>query len=332
MSACSKSLGSLVFILACGSAIGQTESAPSEALQHVQKAVAIAKDDPVLMKDAASMCPKPAQLSAPSPAAAPAQAPAMRDPVINYTVVEPTKVFDNLYHVGIVTVGSWILKTSDGIILIDANNDNKAVEEAMLPGFKKLGLDPAQIKYVIVTHAHGDHFGGAQYLKDHYGTRIVMSEIDWQGVSKPIFFATGNPDPSPRPTRDAKDIGITDHGTLTLGDTTVTLVVTPGHTPGTMSMLFPIKYQGKTYNAMLWGAGNMTQFLPPLERFVNEFAKPAKPVARLSSHLMADGMANLEQINKNPGGPNPYFYGEERFGRYLDIAVECAKASARPAP
>lgn len=314
-----RTLCSIAVALACGTALAQG------AASHLQQAIAIAKDDPILEKDVAGLCPKPALVDQA------VQRMMLRDPVIDYTPVPPTRVFDNVYHVGIATVGSWAIQTSEGIILLDANNDVRAVEEALLPGLRKLGLDPAQIKYVVATHAHGDHFGGAQYLKDHFGTRIVMSEIDWGIVAKPIFFMSGNPDPSPRPKRDTNDIAIGDHGTLTLGDTTITLVLTPGHTPGTLSVLFPFRFRGERHNAMLWGAGDLTQFLPPLERFASEFAKSARPAARVSSHLMGDGLAKLQQINADPAGPNPYFYGEERFAKYMQMAVECAKAqAARP--
>src|SRR5712675_46945 len=123
---------------------------------------------------------------------------------------EPAKVFDNLYFVGTKIHSSWALTGREGIILIDTLYDYNS-EEAIVGGLRKLGLDPAAVKYVIISHAHGDHIGGARMMQDRFGSRIVAA----------------------------------DGQQLTLGDTSVTLVLTPGHTPGTVSMLFSVKDGGK---------------------------------------------------------------------------------------
>ncbi|MEI8633401.1 MBL fold metallo-hydrolase [Vibrio sp. PP-XX7] len=99
---------------------------------------------------------------------------------------EPTKLFDNLYYVGGQDSGSWIFTTSDGYIMIDAGY-SYSPEELIIPGMQKLGLDPAQIKYILITHAGPDHVGGAKYFQDHYGTHILMSEQDWGARVRPIF-------------------------------------------------------------------------------------------------------------------------------------------------
>src|SRR4029077_13994821 len=80
---------------------------------------------------------------------------------------EPAKVFDNLYYVGTQLQSMWAITTSEGIILHDPAY-NYMVKDAVEGGFKKLGLDPAQIKYIIVAHAHTDHYLGAKYLQDTY--------------------------------------------------------------------------------------------------------------------------------------------------------------------
>src|SRR5213079_1347772 len=77
---------------------------------------------------------------------------------------EPVKVFDNLYFVGQSEYSIWAVTTSEGIIVIDTIFDYSVEEE--IAGLKQLGLDPANIKYAIVTHAHPDHHGGAKFLQD----------------------------------------------------------------------------------------------------------------------------------------------------------------------
>jgi metallo-beta-lactamase class B len=90
---------------------------------------------------------------------------------------EPVKVFDNLYFVGQSEYSVWAVTTSQGIITIDTIFDY-SVEEEVAGGLKKLGLDAANIKYAVVTHPHPDHHGGAKFLQDRYGTRVLMSAAD----------------------------------------------------------------------------------------------------------------------------------------------------------
>src|SRR5258705_5617867 len=149
---------------------------------------------------------------------------------------EPAKVFDNLYFVGTKIHSSWALTSSEGIILIDTVYEY-ASDEAIVGGLKKLGLDPAKVKYVIVSHAHSDHIGGAKLMQDRFGSRLVMGAPDWETIEKSV-----NQYPNGKPKRD---IVAADGQKITLGDTSVTLILTPRHTPGTISMLFQVKDNGK---------------------------------------------------------------------------------------
>src|ERR1700687_4777377 len=149
---------------------------------------------------------------------------------------EPAKVFDNLYFVGSKIHSSWALTTSQGIILIDTLFTYNS-EEEIVGGLKKLGLDPATVKYVIISHAHADHVGGAKMMQDRYGSRIVMGGPDWDSIEKSV---NGYPQGKPK-----RDIVADDGQRITLDDTAVTLIATPGHTPGTLSMIFPVKDRGR---------------------------------------------------------------------------------------
>src|SRR6266851_8837951 len=131
--------------------------------------------------------------------------------------IEPAKVFDNLYFVGTKIHSSWALTGREGIILIDTLYDY-ASEEAIAGGLRKLGLDPAAVKYVVISHAHGDHVGGAKLMQDRFGARIVMGGLDWDSIEKSV-----NQYPNGKPRRD---IVATDGAKVTLGDTSVTLALT----------------------------------------------------------------------------------------------------------
>jgi metallo-beta-lactamase class B len=165
----------------------------------------------------------------------------------------PAAAFDNLYFVGGAWSSAWALKTSEGIILIDALNNPPEAEALIETGLRKLGLDPAQIRYIVVSHGHGDHYGGAQYLAEKYKSRVVMSEADWRMVATGLEF-TSRQWPAP----PARDIAVKPGESLTLGDTTIVFQATPGHTWGTLSPVFPVRSGGKTHRAMFGAARRST--------------------------------------------------------------------------
>jgi glyoxylase-like metal-dependent hydrolase (beta-lactamase superfamily II) len=159
--------------------------------------------------------------------------------------VPPYKIFDNLYFIGTKAAGIYALDTSDGIIMIDTNFDWDV--EELVAGLLQYGLSPADIKYIIITHAHDDRYWGARTLQDKYpNAHVIMSEADWNVVAK---------DTSPAKFKPRKDMVATDGQKLTLGDTTVSIYITPGHTPGTLSLIFPLTYGfGKEkHTAAMWG-------------------------------------------------------------------------------
>ena len=232
---------------------------------------------------------------------------------------EPVKVFDNLYFVGQSEYSVWAVTTSEGIIVIDTIFDY-SVEEEVAGGLKKLGLDPANIKYAIVSHPHPDHHGGAKFLQDRYGARVIMSAADWDVLDK----TNG--------TKPKRDMVATDAQKVTLGDTTLTLYITPGHTPGTISLLVPVKDNGKPHLAALWGGTGLNADRESIQNYIQSaqrFSKIAQQAGAdmiLSNHTDWDqSKVYLPQLAKRTtGSANPYIVGNESVRRYLKVAEECA--------
>ena len=236
--------------------------------------------------------------------------------------VEPVKVFDNLYFFGQSEYAVWAITTSEGIIVLDTIFDY-SVEEEVVAGMKKLGLDPANIKYAVVSHAHPDHDGGAKFLQEHYGTRVIMSPADWDVLDKRT-----------NGTKPKRDMEATDGQKLTLGDTTVTLYITPGHTPGTISSVFPVKDNGARHMAALWGGVGLNQDRASLEKYIHSaqrfsgIVKQAGADIILANHTDWDrSKINLAVLAKGGSvGPNPYIVGNAKALNFLKVAEECATA------
>ena len=240
---------------------------------------------------------------------------------------EPAKVFDNLYFVGSKIHSSWALTSNEGIILIDTLFTYNS-EEEIVGGLKKLGLDPAKIKYVIITHAHGDHVGGAKLLQDKFGSHIVMGGPDWDSIEKSV-----NSYPLGKPKRD---IVADDGQKITLGDTAVTIVTTPGHTPGTLSMIFTVKDKGKPLMVAYSGgtAFNFPSTVPNVDTYISSQRKMAAAAAAanatvlMSNHSEFDGaIAKIKMLaGRKAGEPHPFEVGADAVGRYFKVSEECAEA------
>jgi metallo-beta-lactamase class B len=241
---------------------------------------------------------------------------------------EPAKVFDNLYFVGTKIHSSWALTTSEGIILLDTLYDY-ASEEAIVGGLKKFGLDPAAVKYVIITHAHGDHVGGAKLMQDRFGSRIVMGGPDWESIEKSV-----NQYPDGKPKRD---IVATDGGKVTLGDTAVTLALTPGHTPGTVSMFFQVKDNGRPLNVAYSGgtAFNFQNDVPHFDTYIASQRKMAELAGSLNATVVMSNHSEFDnavtkiklQASRKAGEPHPFEIGRDAVLRYFKVMDECAQVA-----
>ena len=243
------------------------------------------------------------------------------------TPLKPTKVFDNVYCIGTVSVVAWVINTSDGLILIDSmwdNRDAKLIEE----GIKNFGLDPKNLKYIILSHGHGDHYGGANYLREKYGAKVVLTKTDTD-----LMYNLNTGANSPRSPKTKVDIYSKDKDIIKLGDMSITILETPGHTPGCTSFIFPVKYKNKEYTAVLWGGTGLprekdliAKYKTSAEYFKKE-ATARNASVSLTAHLFADnGYANLEKVaNLKEGEQNPFIMSKDSMEKYLNSLIERAK-------
>ena len=245
---------------------------------------------------------------------------------------DAARVFDNLLFVGGKVHSSWALPTSEGIIIIDTPFPYNS-EELVVGGLERLGFDPEDIRYVIISHAHGDHIGGAQILQERYGARVVMGGADWDLVeSYPNRYMSMAP---------RRDIVATDGMEITLGNTTVTVWETPGHTPGTLSYTFTVYDQGRSVHVAYSGgtAFNFENNTPDpgirnfqtyidSQQYIAEQAAAAGATVILSNHSEFDSAFNRNRMLTGRGdGAHPYELGEEWVQRYFQVMQSCARAA-----
>jgi glyoxylase-like metal-dependent hydrolase (beta-lactamase superfamily II) len=246
-------------------------------------------------------------------------------------VIAPTKVFDNLYVIGRTSTAVWVITTSAGTVLIDSGYADQ-LESVLLPGMKTLGLDAAQVKYVIVGHGHGDHFGGAAYFQQR-GARVAMAGPDWDLVETPPPAGRGAATVQP-PKRDVVAV---EGQAITVGDVAFTPVMIPGHTPGSMGVIFPVRDGRATRIAGLFGGSILTpgrisddglrQYIASVDHW-GDVTRRMKVDVEIQNHPMYDGfLGKLERLKtRKPGDANPFVVGSDSYQKFVSVMSTCTQA------
>lgn len=265
----------------------------------------------------------------------------------------PVDLFDNLTFIGTKTAGIWAVSSPEGIIVIDAGFHYQS--EELVLGMLNFGLNPNDIRYVIVTHAHDDRYWGARALQEAYpDARIAMSEADWGVVAA---------DTSPAEFKPRRDLVIEDGQEFSLGDVTVTAYITPGHTPGTVSLIIDgltnlrsVAADDERHVAAIWGgtdpsigrygvryyddgAAMMRTHVESLQRFMRIGRRAGVDVilsSTLSHGNMLEKMRYWRMANPDHSRgaaigiqladePHP-FVSQDAVNRYNEILLECYEA------
>src|SRR5437867_8006252 len=260
---------------------------------------------------------------APAAAAAPA-----RPPVKDTWYAEPAKVADNFYFLGTKIHSAWALVGSEGIIILEALYDYAAPDE-IAGGMKKLGLDINRVKYVIISHAHADHDGGAKFLQDTIpSAHLVYGGPDWDAIDRSTNHAGGKP---------KRDTSGADGMKLSVGDASVQIVTTPGHTQGTISFLFEVKDNGKPLRIAYVG-GTAIPFngdAAYYDGYIASSKKVAKAAADYGATALVSNHSEFDNAffkahaapNRKAGEANPLDVGTSAVASIFTVVQYCATAA-----
>ena len=327
----------------------QWDAMPPRAKEYVDRAKALAGNDPDLIFDFGIFCrasggasntdratigvpdsePRLQPYPAPSPAA----------------VVGGQRLFDNFYWIGNTGIGAWVITSNDGYILFDTMNSEADARDIIFPSMKKLNLDPAKIRYVVFGHHHFDHTGGGEYVQRITGAKAIMGRDDWDLYLRSTGRGGGRgrggapaggegeaPSPAAATPKMKRDIDAVDGMTIKVGDVTATIFQMTGHTPGSIGMVVPVRYQGRTHPILLVTAGshvpNRESFIGGYEHIWDEAIKmKVESVLQAHPNTNMNILARTKYVHDNyPPAKNPLLYGAERTARYLNIVRACTQA------
>ena len=200
---------------------------------------------------------------------------------------EPFRIFGNLWYVGDKKVCSHLIDTGDGLILFDTGYRNAT--HLLLESIRRAGFDPADVKIIIHSHGHFDHFGGGNDFRLLFGSKIYMSRVDTELLRERPDRALTAWGPNPYEDICWPDAEIADGDHICLGNTDIRCVLAPGHTLGTMCFFFDVTDGKEKKRVGYWGG---VGFLTVYRAYCRKFGLPEDKPERL--------LASIEKLWNEP--------------------------------
>jgi metallo-beta-lactamase class B len=235
----------------------------------------------------------------------------LSDPKAQY--IEPWKAFDNVYFVGVCWVSAWAIQTSDGVVLIDTLHEPHV--DQLIANLREVGINLADIKYVLMTHGHFDHVGGATKLKPLLtNAKFVMTQTGWNEAIESARESEATPR---RWSMIPRDVVVKNGDVISLGGNSFGVLETPGHTLGTASYTFDVKDGASTYRAITIGGLGLNAikdskqvegYIASVDRITQLIRQSNQPVTvHLTTHPFSNGLMEARDrlAARKPGEPNP---------------------------
>jgi metallo-beta-lactamase class B len=224
----------------------------------------------------------------------------------------PFRIVGNIYYVGTVELGSFLVTTEEGHILLDTPLESET--HLVLDSIRKLGFDPKDIRILLNSQAHYDHTGGLAELKALSGARLMAGQGDVALLARGGAgdFAFGDRYLFPKV---AVDRALDDGDEVVLGGTRLSVRLTPGHTRGTTTYVLDVAEDGKQYRVVIAGSLSVNDGVrlanpPSYEGIAEDYARSIRileslePDVFLSAHGQFFGLR--EKAAMAGSGENPF--------------------------
>lgn len=231
--------------------------------------------------------------------------------------VKPFRIFGNVYYIGTKAVCSHLIDTGAGLIIIDTGYPEH--DHLLINSIWEAGFRPADVKIVLHTHAHFDHFGATNTLAKIYGAKTYLGRKEYESICRKPELSMAFEGPYDMYRLFKPDVLLEDGDTVALGNTTIRCMETIGHTEGTLSFFFDTEENGKRVHAGTFGgAGFITMYREFFDRYglpnlQPEFQKSLDKLKKEQVQLVLGNhpgpnhiLEKRAEMEKAPQGPNPF--------------------------
>lgn len=250
--------------------------------------------------------------------------------------IKPFQIYRNLYYVGDSWVCAYLIDTGEGLLLIDSGNCGAVA--VLIHTIWEAGFNPADVKWLVISHGHVDHIGGANFFKRMFGTKIYLGAPDAEMFrTKPEYSliqeSTDYMDQLFEP-----DVEINDGDKITFGNTEVQFYISPGHTEGVLSFFMDVTDGVEKKRCGYFGGYGLNTLQ---KNFLIEFGDPEftmrqRMMDSLARHkdeqvdiFLANHTNNKDVLGKRQymidhPGENP-FINEDHWREYMEERMEILK-------
>ncbi len=233
-------------------------------------------------------------------------------------MMPPVKYTDGFYHIGARSAPSWLLESTDGLILLDTGMPATLPE--ILEKIELLGYSVRDVRHILHSHGHIDHIGSTRALVEMTGARTYIGRGDEDTVSGRDGLQYTNEFNMPFEGAFLPDVTVGDGDRLVIGNRTFEFIASPGHTRGTLSIFFNVTDRGREYRAGMFGGGGLNtmssdylkkyglppslrhDFLASIDRVMDERVE-----VHVGNHLGDNG--HLDKLARMGGEENPFLDG-----------------------
>ena len=253
--------------------------------------------------------------------------------------VKPFQMYGNLYYVGDSWVCAHIVDTGEGLLLFDAGNCGNGATAMLIQAIWEMGFNPADVKWMVLSHGHVDHIGAVNFFKRMFGTKIYLGALDEKMFREHPELALVQESTDYMDELFVPDVEIHEGDKIKFGNTEVEFHEAPGHTEGVISCFFDVTdgketkrvgyYGGFGFNTLqksfLLEIGDTNYsmretYLRSIEKVINEKVDIFMP-----NHCVNVDLLNKRQFMiDHPSEPNP-FIDENAWKNYLQMKYDDLK-------